>query len=359
MKRKSLIGGQAVLEGVMMRGGSRAAIAVRDSRGNIVLRRLDGSQYGSSRVPLVRGVINFVAMLRMGVECLTASVEMSGDVQGEEPSRFEKWLAQKTGRNVMDVVTGVAVVLGLAVAVGLFFILPNLLTALVSRHIQSPLLVNLVEGAIRMLIFIGYLAVISAMPDIRRFFAYHGAEHRTINCYEQGRELTVKNVQSCSVQHARCGTSFILVVMVLSVLIFSLTGWSGPWYGRLLIRLALLPVVAALSYELLMLLARWDSPLARALRWPGMLLQRMTTRRPDDGMAEVAIAAFVACLPPEEWPGVVPAGYCLPIQPVRAEAFPSDEPAESPETPAGEPAPAEPGQTEVSPAPADEGAARA
>lgn len=311
MSRKSVIGGQAVMEGVMMRGGPRIAIAVRRADGAIALRRIDGSRFAMSKAPLWRGVMNFVSMMRLGIESLTASVELIGMETGE-PSRFERWLSGKLKRDINDIVTGFTMVVGLALAIGLFFVLPSLITSWLSARIGSTFAINLLEGGIRLAIFAGYLSAISLMPDIRRFFAYHGAEHKTVNCYEKGLTLTVENVQTCSTAHPRCGTSFLLLVMVVSILVFSLTGWSGPWYGRLIIRLALLPVVAALSYEMLMGLARFENRLTAIIRAPGMLLQRMTTRQPDDGMVETAIAAFAACLPHEERIQCLPEGYRLP-----------------------------------------------
>jgi uncharacterized protein YqhQ len=322
----------------MMRGGPRIAVAVRRLDGAIALRRMNGSRYALSKTPLWRGVINFVAMLRMGVECLTISVDMMGG-EAEEPSRFEKWLSRKLGRDAMDIAAGASLLLGLGLAILLFFVLPSLIASWLTARIEHTLVINLIEGVVRLGIFVGYLAVISLLRDIRRFFAYHGAEHRTVNCYEKGFPLTVENVQRCSTAHPRCGTSFLLLVMVVSILIFSLTGWRGPWYGRLLIRLALLPVVAAVSYEMLMGLARFDNRLAAAIRAPGMWLQRMTTRPPDDGMAEVAIAAFVACLPPEEWAECVPEGYRLPDED-RPET--SETPPEAPRDETSNPAEAPP-----------------
>jgi uncharacterized protein YqhQ len=224
----------------------------------------------------------------------------------EEPSKFEIWLSKKTGKSAMDIASGFALILGLALAIGLFFLLPIFVTSLLANLVNNAFAMNLVSGALRLLLFVGYLAMVSLMPDIKRFFAYHGAEHKVVNCYERGLKLTVENAQSQSTRHPRCGTSFLLVVMVISVLIFSLTGWSGPWYLRMLVRLALLPVVAAVSFEALMLLAKWENLFVRALRWPGMLLQGMTTRQPDDGMVEVAIAAFAACLDEQERNEVMP-----------------------------------------------------
>jgi uncharacterized protein YqhQ len=309
MRKNSKIGGQAVMEGVMMRSPERMAIAVRTQAGSIALEKKELMKPGGKpwyrKAPFVRGVVNFIDMLITGVQSLNTSAALMGIE--EEPGKFEKWISKKTGKSAMDITTGFAMVLGLVLAVGLFFIVPQLVSGLLTRQIENHLLMNLIEGGIRLVIFVLYLAAVSLAPDIKRFFAYHGAEHKVVNCYEHGEPLTPANAQQYTTKHPRCGTSFLLVVMVISVLVFALTGWSGQWYLRLPIRLALLPVVAAVSYEVLMLLARWNNWFVRALRWPGMLLQRMTTRQPDDGMLEVAIAAFAACLDEEERAKCVPA----------------------------------------------------
>ena len=307
MAKISKIGGQAVLEGVMMRSPERLAIAVRSTAAGIVIRTRDlrkGPKPWYRRTPLVRGIFSFVDMLVDGMSCLNTSAEMMGIE--EEPGKFELWLSKKTGKSAMDIATGVAMVLGVALAVGLFVLLPQWLTNLMGRGISNSFLMNLIDGALRMALFIGYLSAVSLMPDIKRFFGYHGAEHKVVNCYERGEVLTVENAQRQTTRHPRCGTSFLLVVMVISVLVFSLTGWHGPTALRMLVRIALLPVVAAVSFEMLMLLAKWNNWFVRALRAPGMWLQGLTTREPDDGMVEVAIAAFAACLEEEERIAVMP-----------------------------------------------------
>lgn len=306
MAKISKIGGQAVLEGVMMRSPERLAIAVRNASGIVVRTRelRKGPRPWYRRTPLVRGVCSFVDMLVDGMSCLNTSAEMMGIE--EEPGKFEKWLSKKTGKSAMDIATGVAMVLGVALAVGLFILLPQWLTNLLGHNTDNSFAKNLIDGALRMALFIGYLSVVSLMPDIKRFFAYHGSEHKVVNCYEHGLLLTVENAQRQTTRHPRCGTSFLLIVMVISVLVFSLTGWHGPTALRMLVRIALLPVVAAVSFEALMLLAKWNNWFVRALRAPGMWLQALTTREPDDGMVEVAIAAFAACLDEEERASVMP-----------------------------------------------------
>jgi uncharacterized protein YqhQ len=308
MRKNSRIGGQAVLEGVMMRSPERMAVAVRTPAG-IVLDTKELGKPGSKkpwyrRVWFVRGAVSFVDMLAIGIQSLNMSAALMGIE--EEPGKFEQWVSKKTGKSVMDIATGFAMVLGLALAVGLFFILPNVLTSLLKKQVASSFLLNLIDGGIRLVIFVLYLLAVSLMPDIKRFFAYHGAEHKVVNCFENGELLTPENAQKYSTRHPRCGTNFLLVVMVVSVVVFAFTGWSGAWYIRLPVRLALLPVVAAVSFEALMLLARRDNWFVRAVRAPGMALQAMTTREPDDGMIEVAIAAFAACLSEDERKAVIP-----------------------------------------------------
>jgi uncharacterized protein YqhQ len=286
-------------------------------------------------------VISFVDMLTVGIQSLNTSAALMGIE--EEPGKFEVWVSKKTGKSAIDIATGFALVLGLALAIGLFFILPNFLTGLINGLVANQFLMNLIEGCVRLLIFVAYLWLVSLAPDIKRFFAYHGAEHKVVNCYEGGDLLTPQNAQKYTTRHPRCGTSFLLVVMVISVLVFALTGWSGAWYLRMGLRLLLLPVVAAVSFEVLMLLARSNNWLARALRWPGMMLQAMTTREPDEQMLEVSIAAFAACLSDEERAQVmppvavevkepaeeVPPSFC---ETVNEQSVGSDSPADAPES---------------------------
>ncbi len=345
MRKNSKIGGQAVLEGVMMRAPERMAVAVRTPNGAIALEKKElikpGKKAWYRKAPFVRGVVSFVDMLVIGIQSINTSASLMGIE--EEPGKFEQWVSKKTGKSAMDIATGFAMVLGMALAIGLFFVLPQVLSGFLTKLVADHFLLNLIEGGVRLAIFILYLAAVSLMPDIKRFFAYHGAEHKVVNCYENGELLTPENAQKFTTRHPRCGTSFLLIVMVISVLIFALTGWSGQWYLRIVMRLALLPVVAAVSFETLMLLAKWENWFTKALRWPGMLLQGMTTREPDLAMLEVSIAAFAACLDEEERKA------CLPEPPTPAveveapaEELPPticetvDETAEDQEGPSGE-----------------------
>lgn len=315
MRKKSVgIGGQAVIEGVMMRGKRSMATAVRDENGNIVVE----SQYLKPveeknflfRTPFLRGIFSFFGTMVSGVRTLMRSGEVFDGEQ--EPSKAEKWFAKTFKVDVFSVVMAISVVIGVALSVGLFFFLPQLVTtgiiALFKINAQAnvgvQIAMNLLEGFVRMLIFIGYIALTSAMKDVRRVYMYHGAEHKTISCYEHDLELTVENAQKMTTVHDRCGTTFMFITMVVSVLIFSLTGWSGQLWVRFLIRLALIPIVSGVSYEVLKFLAKFDNPFVRALKAPGLLLQKLTTREPDDSMVEVAIVAFKTVLEMDENPGL-------------------------------------------------------
>ena len=316
MEKRPRIGGQAVMEGVVMRNGQKMAVTVRRQDGTFTLKRYKYSD--SAKKPwykkwlFVRGVVNFVDMMKMGIGCLNDSVKMGG-YEEEEPGRFEKWLTKKTGKNAMDVVTGVSLVLGLAFAVGIFFILPSFITTIATKRMDSSIAINFIEGGIRLLIFITYIVLISRLNDIKRFFRYHGAEHKTINAFEAGEKLTVENVQKHTTFHPRCGTSFLVLVMIIAIIVFSLTGWNGQSVLiRVAIRIALLPVVAAISYETLMLLARFDNPVTRVLVWPGKQFQKLTTKEPDDEMVKAAIASSLAVMDEYWYEQAAPEGYVLP-----------------------------------------------
>lgn len=298
--KKTTIGGQGVFEGVMMRAPEKSALAVRREDGSINLDEWKNKQRDSrlAKLPIIRGLISFIDMMVMGYSTITKSAKMYDESLASEfePSKFEKKLAEKTGQNAMDIMIVFAALVGIALAVGLFFVLPTLITDLIKGAIENAVVINLIEGLIRIVIMMIYMFSIRFMKDIARVFGYHGAEHKTINCYEHDMELTVENVRKCSRLHPRCGTSYILIVMTVSILVYAITGWTGRGFTRILIKLALLPVIAGLSYEILKLAAKSDSLCFRILRWPGMQLQRLTTMEPDDGMIECAILAFEAAL---------------------------------------------------------------
>ncbi len=298
--KKVSIGGQAVLEGVMMRGESSMATAVRDADGIIRLetKRIKPQKERNIffRLPIIRGVVSFISSLVGGSKVLMRSA----DVYGEgEPSRFEKWMAEKLKIDVMSVVSVISLILGLGLAIFLFMWLPQFLRNCLETVFNIKFDIwakNFIEGGLKLLVFIGYILLSSLLKDIRRTFMYHGAEHKTISCYEKGLDLTVENAKKCTRVHDRCGTTFMVFVMVISILVFACTealiGQDVEKVYRVLLKISLLPVVAGLSYELLKGLSKTNCFIFYPLKVPGLLLQRITTREPDDGMLEVAILAF-------------------------------------------------------------------
>lgn len=291
----------------MMRGKSAMATAVRDESGAIQIEalRIKSAEQTPKffRLPFVRGVVNLISSMTVGTKTLMRSAEVYAGDDEEEPSRFEKWLARTFKTDLMSVITTVSMVFGVVLAAGLFVFLPYFFTSLIAAATglaEKGLAFNFIEGGFRILIFIAYLALTALMKDIRRTYMYHGAEHKTITCFEKGMPLTTENVKKCARVHDRCGTTFLFLVMVISILIFSVANSFIPEVGndtltflvRLAVKLILLPVVAGVSYELLRLLAKTDSPLVVPIKAPGLALQHLTTREPDDDMIECAIAAF-------------------------------------------------------------------
>ncbi len=306
------IGGQAVLEGVMMRGATSVCTSVRDEEGNIRVETERLKPLKSKplilRLPVIRGVVNFFSSMVSGSKTLMRSAEVYGEA---EPTKFEKWLSKTFKIDIMNVVTTLGLVLGVGLAVFLFIWLPQFLTGLINKAAglnPTGILFNLIEGLIKMAVFAGYILLTSLLKDIKRTYMYHGAEHKTINCYEYGMPLTVENVKKCSRIHDRCGTTFMFFVMFVSIIVFSLVNSvaKAEKIYRILLKIALLPVVAGLSYELLKGLAKTDSPLALPLKAPGMLLQKITTKEPDEGMIEVAINSFNKVLEMEKDPSIKP-----------------------------------------------------
>ncbi len=298
--KKTSIGGQAVLEGVMMRGERSMATAVRDESGVIRLetKRVKPQKEKNIffRLPIIRGVVSFLDSMVGGSKVLMRSA----DVYGEgEPSRFEKWVADKLKIDVMSVVSTISLFLAVILAVFLFMWLPQFLRGLLETIFNVKFDIwakNFIEGGLKLLVFITYLLLCSLLKDVKRTFMYHGAEHKTISCYEKGLELTVENAKKCTRVHNRCGTTFMVFVLVISILTFALVeglvGTDIEKAYRVLLKIAMLPVVAGLSYELLKGLAKTDCFILFPLKLPGLLLQRITTREPDDQMLEVAITAF-------------------------------------------------------------------
>ncbi|MBE6062257.1 MAG: peptide chain release factor N(5)-glutamine methyltransferase [Clostridium butyricum] len=295
MKRRD-VGGQAVIEGVMMRGSKSIATAVRTPNGNIKIDYKDNTSITKKspvfNIPFLRGFFVLIESMKVGMEALNYSASFLED-ETEESSKFEKWLEEKMGKKANDIVIGVTMIISFLFSVGLFIAIPTAIATLFSKHDISDVVLNLIEAFIRILILVMYMFFISKMKDIYRLFQYHGAEHKTIFCYEAMEELTVENVKKQPRLHPRCGTNFIFLIMFVSIAIFSFTGWGGI-LQRLLLRIILIPVVTGIGYELIKWLGRNDNILAKIVAYPGLKLQLITTKEPDDLQIEVAIASLKA-----------------------------------------------------------------
>ena len=296
------IGGQAVMEGVMMRSPDATAIAVRRPDGSIVAVRHPYEPLSKKHKwmgwPFLRGVVNMVTMLTGGMSTLEESTKMLG-VLDEEPTKFEKWLAAKLGKGIDKIVMGTAIVLAVILSVGLFMALPAGIESLLKGAGMSPVGYTLIGGVVKIAILIGYMVFCGAVPDVRRTFQYHGAEHKTVYCHEHDLELTPANAQQFTTLHPRCGTAFLLIVFLISIFLFLVLNVLVPisnYFLRLGFHLLMLPVVAGVSYEVLKGLAHSESKIAKVLRWPGLQMQRLTTRQPDDSMLECAIIAMNVAL---------------------------------------------------------------
>ena len=300
------MGGQAVMEGIMMKGERKTALAVRLPDKSIRIRTEPTKTYGKwMKIPLLRGVIAFVDSLVNGTRTLMHSAEMLEEFEDEEyePSRFEAWLEKKFGsKGVWNIMLYTSVVFALAFTIGIFIILPTGVVNLMKLVTENPFWLNLVESVLRIAMFIAYVWAVSFMPDIRRVFQFHGAEHKTIHCFENGLELTPENCRQFPTLHPRCGTSFLMFVFIIAFALHFLLGWPSLAM-RIITRLLLLPVIAGISYELLKWAGRSDNIVVKILSLPGLYLQKITTREPDDQMLEVAITAVNACMdddPPGE-----------------------------------------------------------
>ena len=317
-KFKTMIGGQALIEGIMMRGPEKDAMVVRTGEElhiEVTPRKVAPPKSFRSW-PFFRGVFGFFDAQVTGVKMLLRSADLAPEELSEQPSRFDRWLEAKLGNEKFQkAVLSLAVAMGLGMSIVLFFLVPMVISGFFDNWIHSTLALNLVEGVIRMCIFMVYMLAVSRMDEMKRVFAYHGAEHKTIRCYEAGLPLTVENVRMQTRLHPRCGTSFLLVVMVISILIFSiassvllalapgLEAMRGTFTYRLLMvvfKLLLLPLVVGITYEINRWAGRNDNKFTRILTAPGMWMQNFTTNEPDDGMIEVGIAAVTAVLPEEE-----------------------------------------------------------
>lgn len=317
--RRTTVGGQALIEGIMMLGPKVGAMAVRTKDQGIYTEEWEiPEKKWYQKCPFVRGIFNFVSQLKTGSKYLNKSMEKSGyldEDENEPPSKFEKWLDEKCGKKLTAVISVLGAVIGTALAVVLFIFLPTWaftgIQALAGDTDISPFR-SLFEGVIKIIIYIAYLWATSLMKDIRRTYEYHGAEHKTIATYEAGEELTVENVKKHIRFHPRCGTSFIFLVLAISILVTSLVPINSEyfieWWGvgkfvadmcRIVGKLLLLPITVGLSYELIKIAGRYDNIVTRIISAPGLAIQRLTTKEPDDGQIECAITAIIPCLPKE------------------------------------------------------------
>ncbi len=301
--KKTTIGGQALIEGILMRGPAKTSIVVRKPDGELEIKEEEigtNSHPKILRLPFIRGVVNFWDSLKYGMKALyySASFFETEEDEGEQ-TKTDKWLEKHVGFEKLQKITmAFALVIGIAVPIVLFILTPTLLAGLVGDKV-SPIVRNLLEGLIRIVIFLVFIWITSKEKDVHRTYMYHGAEHKTIACYERGLELTCDNVKECCRFHPRCGTSFLFIVMIVSILVFSVVRWSDP-FVRMGLRLLLLPVVVGISYEIIRFAGRHDNFLTRALRAPGLAIQRLTTSEPDESMIEVAIKALTCVIPESE-----------------------------------------------------------
>jgi uncharacterized protein YqhQ len=303
MKKYTNIGGQALIEGIMMRNGNKVSIVIRRSNGELVVEKqtipkLSGGIY---KVPLIRGLFALVSSMKVGIRALTLSAKYFDEDAGveTEESKFDKTLRKIFGKRAEDAIIFFSMVTALLLAIGLFTALPTFIISLLRGQVSSPYTLSILEGILKMIFFISYILLISQMKDVRRVFQYHGAEHKTIHNIESGKELTVENAREFTTLHPRCGTSFLIFVLAISILIFSFITWSNIFL-RIGLKIVLLPLVAGISYEVLKLSGTKDNALLRAIAYPGLMMQKITTKEPDDEMLEAAIVAVKAITEDDE-----------------------------------------------------------
>lgn len=297
MKKNYSVGGQAVIEGVMMRGKEGVATAVRTSDGEIHIDKKNIVPYTKRNkflgLPIIRGFVSLIESMVIGIKTLNYSATFFED-EGEL-SKFDKWFEGIFKEKTNDVVMGISLIISIVFATLIFFILPTFAANIFKKlNVSSSIVLNIIEGIIRVIVFLLYIYLIGKMDDIERVFQYHGAEHKTIFCYENDKELTPENAEKFARFHPRCGTNFLFLVMIVSILLFSLTGWSSLWQ-RILYRIILLPIVAGLTYELIKWMGKSESTFSKIIAYPGLMLQKLTTNEPDYSQLEVAIAALKAC----------------------------------------------------------------
>lgn len=296
--RLGTVGGQAVIEGVMMKSGDTVALSVRDTNGTI---NTEVSEFKSVRtkykilgLPIIRGIVNFIESMILSFKTLNRSADMLGIE--EEESKFEKWLAEKLGKSVAAIFSLIGTILGLALSVFLFMYLPSLISDICDPIITHPIQKSIIEGVLKILIFISYIALVGLIPDMKRVFQYHGAEHKSIFCHESGLELNVDNVMKQKRFHPRCGTSFLFVMMFIGIFV-SMFYITLPRLTRVLVKILFLPLIVGIGYEFIRFAGKHDNIVTRILSAPGLWVQRLTTKEPDAEQIEVAIASLKAALP--------------------------------------------------------------
>ncbi|HSQ88807.1 DUF1385 domain-containing protein [Romboutsia sp.] len=296
MKKQS-VGGQAVIEGVMMQSKEKRAIAVRKSNGEIVVRKNKIKSWinekNIDKIPFLRGSFVLIETMIEGIKSLNFSSEFFLDEVEEDA--FDRFIKKMFKDKSNDVMIGISMIIAFVLSVGLFVLLPTIVGGAFSKLINNDLLLNLIEGAIRICILFGYIVLISKSKDIERVFQYHGAEHKSIYCYENNLELTVENAKKFGRLHPRCGTNFLFIVMFISIILFSFFGWPNPIL-RVVMRIVCIPIVAGISYEIIRFLGKYNNKFTKIVAYPGMMLQKFTTKEPDDEQLEVAIAALKAII---------------------------------------------------------------
>lgn len=295
-------GGQALIEGVMMRGKENIAIVVRKSDGELV-KKVDPIKQGFlskfGKLPILRGILTFIGSMIIGIKALNYSAEFYDDGTEMEKGKFELWVEKKFGDKADSVFVGISMVFAMIITILFFLVLPAMVSKGVSTLIDNNILLSTVEGIFKFTLFLGYIFAISKMKEVRRVFQYHGAEHKTIRCYEAKEALTPENAEKFSRLHPRCGTSFLLIVVVLSIIVFAFLGNFGNPLARVGLKMLFMPIVAGISYEIIRYAGKHDSKFVDAISWPGMMLQKLTTAEPDLAQLEVAIESLKAVIEKE------------------------------------------------------------
>lgn len=294
---KQAVGGQALIEGVMMQSKEKRAIAVRKADGEIVIKKNKIKSWindkNIDKIPFVRGSFILIENMIEGINSLNYSSEFFMDEEDEEEDKFDILIKKIFKDKANDVVLGIVMVFAILISIGMFVLTPTFIGGLFSKIISNKVILNLIEGIIRILILFAYIVIISKNKDIERTFQYHGAEHKAVYCYENNLELTIENARKFTTLHPRCGTNFLFIVMSTSIILFSFFGWPNP-LARVIMRIVCIPVVAGISYEIIRFLGKYNNKLTKIVAYPGMMLQKFTTKEPDDSQLEVALAALKA-----------------------------------------------------------------